>query len=581
MSLQRSRLPDEVVHRTLSLEADGQNHVRPTWTLSFAHPLPTSLREQIAAEAAAQTNQAANVIKVEAEDGHSGTLLIRLGPIDPQAVRLDVIVRVLSAYGSPVGAPHALYIMGQVATMLNALRNSKTPARGHGLLQLGHILIGPDGTIHMLDPSLPTLSPLLIPKAGASPVLRSPEAAREEEPHAGTDVFIFTLLYCQLLCGRSLTEELGRSSTRRHLLGFEPWPLPAVLPDRRNALLKVLGRGLSPDPDDRYPSLSHVDRAIAQEAQSAGQHTSSAEGLARLLEAFIPRALCVGANGLAFSVDDEPALEQALFEEPSFEPLLDPAPPWDEDRTPVDEGLPGSLVAKSGPDDDWAEVLGVALDRAPSEPAREIPSEAETRSLDLPPIKNLGADPSRSAVARLSLSTDLPESPPANPLSALSQTALPPPKKTTGSATSKTGRPRIILAWAGVIAAFGLLLAVLNRGPTPETEPQPQTHHVKTPVAKPPLNEPHPKPIPVRTRNRKKRSEPKEHLLTVISTPSGATVELDGGFIGQTPVVIRHRFEPRVYRIAILRDGYRRWEKSVRPDPNRPSVSITAVLVEE
>lgn len=70
-------------------------------------------------------------------------------------------------------------------------------------------------------------------------------------------------------------------------------------------------------------------------------------------------------------------------------------------------------------------------------------------------------------------------------------------------------------------------------------------------------------------------------LLSVLSTPSGATVELDGGYIGTTPLILKHDFTKRTYRLAIMLDGFRKWERSVHPEPKLRSISVVAELEPE
>ena len=67
-------------------------------------------------------------------------------------------------------------------------------------------------------------------------------------------------------------------------------------------------------------------------------------------------------------------------------------------------------------------------------------------------------------------------------------------------------------------------------------------------------------------------------LLSVISTPSGATVEMDGGYIGQTPLVMKHDFKMRYYQLTVLKEGYARWETRVRPNPDLGTINVMAIL---
>lgn len=82
-----------------------------------------------------------------------------------------------------------------------------------------------------------------------------------------------------------------------------------------------------------------------------------------------------------------------------------------------------------------------------------------------------------------------------------------------------------------------------------------------------------------------KRKETKQTIhsgwLTVVSKPSGAVVEVDGGYVGTTPLVLPHAFSNKYYKVSVLREGYRPFLKSARPDPIKKTISINAVLQKE
>jgi hypothetical protein len=67
-------------------------------------------------------------------------------------------------------------------------------------------------------------------------------------------------------------------------------------------------------------------------------------------------------------------------------------------------------------------------------------------------------------------------------------------------------------------------------------------------------------------------------LLSVTSQPSGAAVEVDGGYVGKTPLVLRHSFERRAHRLRVLAEGHLPWERLVEPDPRLGTISVTAIL---
>ncbi len=66
-----------------------------------------------------------------------------------------------------------------------------------------------------------------------------------------------------------------------------------------------------------------------------------------------------------------------------------------------------------------------------------------------------------------------------------------------------------------------------------------------------------------------------ECSVTLKSEPSGADVELDGKFVGQTPSKIR--VQPGEHKLVVKRDGYVTWERTISALADS-DVSITAEL---
>ena len=56
----------------------------------------------------------------------------------------------------------------------------------------------------------------------------------------------------------------------------------------------------------------------------------------------------------------------------------------------------------------------------------------------------------------------------------------------------------------------------------------------------------------------------------------GASVDIDGAYVGDTPVVLRSPLERRAYRVAVRAEGYVAWEERVRPRDGR--LTVTAKL---
>ena len=84
------------------------------------------------------------------------------------------------------------------------------------------------------------------------------------------------------------------------------------------------------------------------------------------------------------------------------------------------------------------------------------------------------------------------------------------------------------------------------------------------------------KPAP---REEAKTGDPKPlGLVSIMSTPSGATVELDGGYVGKTPIVLHHRFDKDSYRLNISTKGFKPWIRDVRVDKQKGTLNVVATL---
>jgi hypothetical protein len=108
--------------------------------------------------------------------------------------------------------------------------------------------------------------------------------------------------------------------------------------------------------------------------------------------------------------------------------------------------------------------------------------------------------------------------------------------------------------------------------PTPAPAPAPPTPVAAAPgVASPGASGPAATPSP--------SPSPASHILTVLSKPSGASVEIGGGYVGKTPLVMQHSFQPeQQIHVSVLAEGFRPWERDIAID-STGKASIMAVLV--
>jgi hypothetical protein len=136
----------------------------------------------------------------------------------------------------------------------------------------------------------------------------------------------------------------------------------------------------------------------------------------------------------------------------------------------------------------------------------------------------------------------------------------------------------------GTVIAIGILLAIglawSLRTPEPKAEPRlVQANRDPAPAPAPSGDKaaavpPTPPPAPT---DEQAPSSPRR-LMTILSRPSGANVEIDGSLAGKTPLVLEHAFEPnKTAHVVVIEDGYKRWESDVAADPTG-SVNVMAVL---
>jgi hypothetical protein len=124
-----------------------------------------------------------------------------------------------------------------------------------------------------------------------------------------------------------------------------------------------------------------------------------------------------------------------------------------------------------------------------------------------------------------------------------------------------------------ILMLIGLGVAWSLRPPEEKKEPRlVQTNHSSAPA---------PSAAPAENPPSAASGEPspaERRLLTVLSRPSGASVEVDGGFVGKTPLVMPHTFEPnKSIHVVVQGEGYKRWEDDVTVDASG-TVNVMAVL---
>jgi hypothetical protein len=465
-----------------------------------------------------------------------------LDPVDPATVSLQMLLEALADEGSPLGPSAAASVVGTLASVLFALHALSGPtgqARLHRGLHPSAILLGPGGAIGLLGSGLSAVDAFLLPapRDGAGRLrYLSPEAARGEPEDARSDVYALGVLYYELLTGRSYREGKSRAALLALGLDGAPPDLPGALPDPRPSLIALLERALAPDREARPRTALELGEAVVAEAAAAGVPLGDARMLERLVLEFVPADAPRGPAAL-LAASSAPTGWEAVLGGPEEPPPAEPAPRSSPPRPP---SAAARLVPASG-----------ALSAAASVP-RTGPTSS---SLPMGPVS------SRSAARPTSRGP-----------SSRGPTSRGPTTRRSGTAPVPTASRRG--SWAtlmfGVTVALGV--AVLARGrsrPAAPEEASPVTGLARGTATA------------TRASGIRLGSDPSRKpvgLLTVISQPSGATVELDGERIGITPLVVRRTFDRDYHEVRVTAAGYQPWQRTVVPDTSRSGISLSAEL---
>lgn len=523
-------------------------------------------------------------------------LVLYLDPVHPGAVRLDQLLAVLP--DRSLDPSLAATLVGTLAQVVHQVHQTPGPlgaARAHLELHPRAVVLTPGGTLALLGAGLPTLTELLIaePRWEADRFRpMAPEQARGEAVGPATDVYALGVLYYELLAGQPY--RAAASATALCTLAIEGAPpdLPGALVGARPSLLAVLRRALAPEAEARPRSALALATEIATELHGAGFSPAPPDALARLLDRLPPYGTVVGPMALIAPAADLSEATQAV--RPRAHPIADDLAEF-APRAPT-AAAPGPI------DDGWSKVLGEAKPvpsepghRPPhlSEPPAPPPAESATPPVPTPPRLKLPGATKTSAGSPPAKKEELPVA--ASP--ALSGMAEVVEAAVTGN--SPRGKPKTNANRIGYVVAAGVLLLTLgalalSRLPKDEVPPVSEANEAVAEEADPGPEEADdagaPAAIDAGTRRRRgpaevAASDPAESrplgLLTVNSKPSGATVELDGGYVGNTPLVLRHAFSARPYVVTIMAEGHRRWQRSIEPDPKSQTITVMATLEKE
>jgi len=516
-------------------------------------------------------------------------VVFTLDAIHPGATRLSDLLAGLRAAGTSLGDGLAAALTATAAQLCHKIHLAPGVAgraRVHGACHPGNLILTPAGSVALLGTGLRTVDALVLPPdPGAEIRHTAPENAAQDPADPRSDIYGLGVLFLTLLSGQTPWAEASPADHRAALLSGQLRNPGVSLSDPRPSLVEVLRTAMSPAAGQRYSTALGFGQAISNELKASGRPRADAAILQGMLQNNLPANVPQGALVLGPAAAPRPA----------------PAAP----------ARPNSTLGG------WSQVLGgsasssSAAAPAAAQPRAEPPSEpasgAPVAKISLP-LPGQGAASSGAPKIRLPL-------PPGAPTSDVSPAAAPAlsgdlgafdalydkdvpnqdaprsgPRRPTPKASPdphQSHSPKTTLIVGGaLVAALVAVWLLSSDDPAPQvpTSPQvqtpgmvagaaPQDANTPPPAApQTPTPPPAPPPSPVIVKTKP------PSFLTVFSTPTGATVQMDGGYVGKTPLVLKHTFEDRVYELTLLKEGYRPWKKSLRPDTERKSISAKAIL---
>jgi hypothetical protein len=549
----------------------------------------------------ARVNAPPGVLGVQAAGAMGASLLIDVEPIAPRSMLLSDALAQMRSRGEEVEPGLTARVLRSVAEAISALHAT---GRVHGAVDSSAVLIEGGGLVRLIGTGQAALDALLKPPGPTHPA----PVAIAGRPAA--DVYGLAAIACELLGDR----DAPPAHPAAHLSN----PAPSVQ--------AVLHRGLATAERLRFPNPDALSRELARVLGQPEGASAEPLDLTRWLATLEsdpahtgPRAL-LGHPGAApprgataARVRTAPPPEsRAPGLHPGSEPPPEPrlsspaasAPPRPSGGAPrlAPRQAPAHQLRETpravASPSDWAAILGeealadtpVTGPTGPAEAADA--AEAPTPSVPLP----RGATPPTLHLPALS-PAELAHRPPSTRGASIRgpagedaarviAQALEPggSRAPRPAATPERSRLRWMLAVAiGLAALLAADILVRMRadqapvaelsvdaGPSAESAPDGGVPVVAAPVdagfAAPVEPEVAPAVKPLR-------------LLTVMSSPPGASVEVDGGFVGRTPLVMPHQLLPgAVVTVRVLADGYAPWERPVVVDPRSGALSVSATL---
>lgn len=482
----------------------------------------------------------------ELVDGADCALLVDVAPdgrVDPAAV-------------ASIGA--------QVARVLASLHDREPPVV-HGGLAPGNVLVGRDGVVMVADVGLAAALRSITEYAIERYHFVAPELLElGAEPTPASDLYSLGAVLCFLLTGAPPAVAETLDELRRHLSAGPP-----ALAGVPESIAKVVRALLASDPKDRPRSAATVALSLTPKrgrATTVNMPVFDPAAAANALESAVARALDRQQNQ-RLSAEREVSLMPLESDAGSDADMMGfaNAPPSRANESMFDMmsmigpgAMPGSAMNDGGTPsvgqpallahlelppsaDRVSEEMGVHLPRFTAGiPLVDPSSNPSAAMLDVG-VVDLGAPPMEYGTPNMG---GRPTGPPKTPRMHGSARAPGKAKILTArngvKVTAKPRRGRVVVALAAVMSAAMVALKMLV---FVETPPVAEPRAVVAPKPAQPVAAAKPR-VPV---------EPGK--LTVVTTPAGATVWIDGEEKGRTPLSITTK--PGGHRIVIVKSGFK------------------------
>jgi hypothetical protein len=539
-----------VQERSLWYETDPAGMTRALrLDLELSGPLSQGVKSAIHREVSEiAQEELVGIVKVTKAVFQRQAVSLWLSPVPVGTVSLEMMMDALRGFGSPLGAELSGYVIREVARITTQLHQRPEGGRAHGFIRTSAVLLLPDGSVRILGSGQPMLREILF--GGINRFAEGLVAELRRRPDdPAVDVLDMGALYYELLSGASYRGQL-----------------PGDLPDPRPELVDILRGAIR-----TVPNFSHAQSflfSVTRELESGKVSVGSPDMLRRFVREFVPDAPTSLHAAFAAHAAEDGSADVPLGSEHEDE----------------DDNL--GVVMSGTSTSDLSFAFADAFDGGAG-PKGTPPAASETEPLELEAGDGSGeGSPSRRLVLpKPGHSSPLGPQPVSDEglrlpferfVSQGGSKGFDPRRPRSELSAGKTGKP---IGWVALAFAIGVVATYLLLDRNASSPPEPVAPSSTESL-----------PAPDRNGRTQRRSPnvidtdppleaPAEHLVSVVSSPSGAEVTLDGEFLGRTPFVTQQRLEPdRTYIFELTLSGHEVWRKTVRFYAGESGISLTARL---